>query len=46
MSVHPVLAALSRLVLLDQTLGLHEWLGITIVVSTNALAVLIRADST
>lgn len=39
MSVNPVLAALSGLVLLGQVLGLHEWVGIAIVVVVNAAAV-------
>jgi inner membrane transporter RhtA len=38
MSIHPVLAALAGLVILGQVLNLHEWLGIMIVVSANALA--------
>jgi inner membrane transporter RhtA len=39
MSIHPVLAALAGLVILDQVLALHEWAGIVIVVTANALAV-------
>ena len=39
MSVHPVLAALVGVVLLGQLLHLHEWLGIAVVVATNAAAV-------
>lgn len=39
MSVHPVLAALVGVVLLDQHLVLHEWSGIAVVVLTNAVAV-------
>ena len=39
MSVHPVLAALVGLALLGQHLALHEWLGIAVVVLTNAVAV-------
>jgi inner membrane transporter RhtA len=39
MSVHPVLAALVGVVLLGQLLHLHEWLGIAVVVMTNAAAV-------
>jgi inner membrane transporter RhtA len=38
-SVHPVLAALAGLVLLGQGLAAHEWIGIGIVVTTNAAAV-------
>ncbi|WP_238010139.1 EamA family transporter [Dactylosporangium sp. AC04546] len=39
MSIHPVLAALAGLVLLGEVLAVHEWAGIAIVVSANALAV-------
>lgn len=39
MSIHPVLAALAGLVLLHQVLRLHEWAGILIVVTANAVAV-------
>ena len=39
MSVHPVLAALVGTVLLAQFLGLHEWIGIAVVVLANAAAV-------
>lgn len=39
MSVHPVLAALAGLVILDQALRLHEWTGILVVVMANLLAV-------
>ncbi|NUO59524.1 MAG: EamA family transporter [Hamadaea sp.] len=39
MSIHPVLAALAGLVLLNQVLAPHVWLGIGIVVGVNALAV-------
>ncbi len=38
-SVHPVWAALAGLVLLGQVLALHEWLGIAIVVTANAVGV-------
>jgi inner membrane transporter RhtA len=38
-SVHPVLAGLAGIVLLSQLLQLHEWVGIGIVVVTNAVAV-------
>ena len=44
MSIHPVLAALAGLMILGQVLELHEWAGIIIVVTANALAV--RAVST
>lgn len=39
MSGHPVLAALAEVVLHGQTLEAHEWVGIAVVVATNALAV-------
>lgn len=39
MSTHPVLAALVGLAILGQVLALHEWLGIAIVVTANAMAV-------
>ncbi|MGW6934221.1 EamA family transporter [Lentzea sp. NPDC054927] len=39
MSVHPVLAALAGLVVLGETLELHHWTGILLVVTANALAV-------
>jgi inner membrane transporter RhtA len=39
MSVHPVLAALAGLVVLGETLALHHWVGISLVVTANALAV-------
>jgi inner membrane transporter RhtA len=38
MSVHPVLAALAGLVLLGQRLELHEWLGMAVVITVNAVA--------
>jgi inner membrane transporter RhtA len=40
MSVHPVLAALVGMIMLGQFLGLHEWIGIAVVVLTNAAAVI------
>jgi inner membrane transporter RhtA len=39
MSVNPVIAAVAGVVLLQQVLDLHEWVGITIVVVVNAVAV-------
>ncbi|MFI7077100.1 EamA family transporter [Micromonospora sp. NPDC049903] len=39
MSIHPVLAALAGLLLLGQVLQPHEWLGIAMVVTANAVAV-------
>ena len=41
-SVHPVLAGLTGIVLLGQVLQLHEWVGIGIVVATNAVAVAVE----
>ena len=43
MSIHPVLAALVGLALLGEYLALHEWVGIAVVVLTNAAAVSTRA---
>jgi inner membrane transporter RhtA len=40
MSSYPVLAALAGLVILGQRLGSHEWIGIAVVVATNAVSVL------
>jgi inner membrane transporter RhtA len=45
MSCHPVLAALTGLVLLGQVLDTHEWLGIAMVVAANAAAVATSAPS-
>ncbi|MDP9817913.1 EamA family transporter [Spirilliplanes yamanashiensis] len=39
MSVHPVLAAVAGLVVLGQVLAAHEWAGIAIVVTVNAVTV-------
>ncbi|GIG87111.1 membrane protein [Plantactinospora endophytica] len=39
MSVHPVLAALAGTAILGQLLKLHEWIGIAVIVLTNAVAV-------
>ncbi|MEO3930402.1 EamA family transporter [Micromonosporaceae bacterium B7E4] len=39
MSVHPVLAALAGTVILGQLLELHEWAGIAVIVTVNAVAV-------
>jgi inner membrane transporter RhtA len=39
MSVHPVLAALAGWLILGQLLTLHEWVGIVIVITANAVAV-------
>jgi inner membrane transporter RhtA len=39
MSVHPVLAAVVGLLVLGQHLLAHEWIGIAVVVLTNAAAV-------
>lgn len=43
MSIHPVFAAVSGLLVLGQVLDAHEWLGIVIVVAANALGVWSRA---
>jgi len=39
MSVNPVIAAVAGIVLLGQVLDLHEWIGIAVVVTANAVAV-------
>jgi inner membrane transporter RhtA len=39
MSINPVIAAVAGILLLQQHLALHEWIGIAIVVLANALAV-------
>ena len=39
MSAHPALAGLAGLVILRQTLAVHEWAGIAVVVLANALAI-------
>lgn len=39
MSAHPVLAAVAGLVLLQQALHVHEWVGILVVVAANVLSV-------
>jgi inner membrane transporter RhtA len=41
-SVHPVMAGLAGILLLGQVLELHEWLGIAVVVTTNAVAVAVE----
>jgi len=41
MSAQPGLAALAGLVVLGQVLALHEWIGLAIVATANALAVLL-----
>jgi inner membrane transporter RhtA len=46
MSVHPVMAALAGFVLLGQSLAAHEWLGMAIVVTVNATAVVLSALDT
>jgi inner membrane transporter RhtA len=45
MSVNPVLAALAGLVFLRQQLGLHEWVGVAIVVSANACALTLAGQA-
>jgi inner membrane transporter RhtA len=39
MSVNPVLAAVAGIILLRQVLRIHEWIGITIIVLVNSVAV-------
>ena len=39
MSINPILAALSGIVVLGQVLVLHEWLGIALIVAANATAI-------
>ena len=41
MSINPLLAALSGMIVLGQILALHEWLGIGVIVATNAAAILL-----
>ena len=41
MSINPLLAALSGMVVLGQLLALHEWLGIVLIVATNAAAIML-----
>ncbi|TSE14396.1 EamA family transporter [Arthrobacter sp. KBS0703] len=41
MSINPLLAALSGMIVLGQILALHEWLGIVLIVATNAAAILL-----
>ena len=43
MSINPVLAAFAGMVLLGQHLNLREWLGVLIIVSTNAVAMSVAA---
>lgn len=46
MSVHPVLAALAGLVLLDQVLNVREWAGVVTVIAANAVATLATRERT
>ena len=41
MSINPLLAALSGMIVLGQILAIHEWLGIGLIVATNAMAILL-----
>ncbi|MFF2243773.1 DMT family transporter [Arthrobacter sp. NPDC058130] len=41
MSINPLLAALSGMIVLGQVLAIHEWLGIGLIVATNAAAILL-----
>lgn len=43
MSINPLLAALSGMIVLRQILAVHEWLGIGIIVATNAAAILLAS---
>ncbi|MGO4805192.1 DMT family transporter [Arthrobacter sp. 2MCAF15] len=43
MSINPLLAALSGMIVLGQILAVHEWLGIGIIVATNAAAILLAS---
>ncbi|AXJ09094.1 DMT family transporter [Arthrobacter sp. PM3] len=39
MSINPILAAVSGILVLGQILDLHEWLGIALIVATNTVAI-------
>lgn len=41
MSINPLLAALSGMIVLGQILAMHEWLGIGLIVATNTAAILL-----
>ena len=43
MSINPLLAALSGMIVLGQILAVHEWLGIGMIVATNAAAILLAS---
>lgn len=45
MSINPLLAALSGMAVLGQILAFHEWLGIVLIVGTNAAAILLAGSS-
>ena len=45
MSINPLLAALSGMIVLGQILAVHEWLGIVLIVATNAAAILLAGHS-
>lgn len=45
MSINPLLAALSGMMVLGQLLALHEWLGIVLIVATNAAAILLAGKN-
>ncbi|WP_104141174.1 DMT family transporter [Arthrobacter sp. ZGTC131] len=45
MSINPLLAALSGMVVLGQILAMHEWLGIVLIVATNAAAILLAGHN-
>ena len=46
MSLHPVLAAVSGMIILQQTLSVHQWLGIGIIAAANAVAVISTRSAT
>ena len=45
MSITPLLAALSGMIVLGQILAMHEWLGIALIVATNAAAILLAGHN-
>jgi inner membrane transporter RhtA len=46
MSINPILAAVSGIVVLGQILNLHEWLGIALIVATNTVAICLAGRRT
>ncbi|WP_240987052.1 EamA family transporter [Arthrobacter sp. Soil736] len=45
MSINPLLAALSGMIVLGQILAMHEWLGMVLIVATNAAAILLAGHA-